>query len=382
MLTIIAAVLLFLSVWIIVPAPSVWLLPLGVLAPEISPILLALAVIVMLLSLRKLTTRKVGILFALIAAGISAMPLSKLPAVERQFDRELARAFPSAAKRPLPENARPQPLVIRDLFLGVSAGDVRVDRALNFATRGIQRLALDAYRPTGSAPFPVLVQIHGGEWQRGNRTDNETFARYFASRGYIVYAIEYRHAPRSPWPAAFDDVRAALAWIQAQSTSMGGDPQRLAVVGRSSGAQLALLAAYSSASPVAAVVSYYGPSDLTKGWREPPDPDPMSMRSILEAFLGGTLDAVPERYRDASPIAHVSAAGPPTLLIHGARDHVVLPGMSRDLHARLQAVGARSMLLEIPWADHAFDTLPNGLSGQVSLYYTERFLAAALARGR
>jgi hypothetical protein len=60
----------------------------------------------------------------------------------------------------------------------------------------------------------------------------------------------------------------------------------------------------------------------------------------------------------------------------------VLPRFGRDLHAKLREMGARSMYLEIPWADHAFDSLPGGLSGQVSLYYTERFLAAAMPRRR
>ena len=69
---------------------------------------------------------------------------------------------------------------------------------------------------------------------------------------------------------------------------------------------------------------------------------------------------------------------PPTLLVYGARDHVVAPRFGRALHDRLRQAGAVSVLLELPWAEHAFDALPNGLSGQIALYYTERFLAWAL----
>ena len=104
------------------------------------------------------------------------------------------------------------------------------------------------------------------------------------------------------------------------------------------------------------------------------------MRAIEVAFLGGTPDPLPDRYRDASPIATCRARVPPSLLIYGGRDHIVLSRFGALLDARLRAAGATSMFLEIPWAEHAFDVIPNGPSGQLSLYYTERFLAWALTR--
>jgi catechol 2,3-dioxygenase-like lactoylglutathione lyase family enzyme len=125
--------------------------------------------------------------------------------------------------------------------------------------------------------------------------------------------------------------------------------------------------------------SYYGPVDLTDGYRNPPTPDPLDVRSIEAAFLGGTPDEVPDRYREASPITYVSRALPPSLLIYGGRDHVVLPRFGAMLDGRLHVAGARSVF-EIPWAERAFDAIPNGPSGQLSLYYTERFLAWALTQ--
>jgi acetyl esterase/lipase len=151
------------------------------------------------------------------------------------------------------------------------------------------------------------------------------------------------------------------------------------MIGRSSGAQLALVAAYQAGKPlVRAVASYYGPVDLVEGWRQPPRPDPLGTRAILETYLGGTPDSVPVAYHDASPVTYAGPRVPPTLLIYGSRDHVVEARFGRQLHDRLQQAGAISVLLEIPWAEHAFDLLPNGLSGQIALYYTERFFAWAL----
>lgn len=380
MLTLTAAALLLVAIWMVVPAPVVWLLPAAVIAPEVSPIVLVLAGLVLVLALRRFSTRKLAIVLALAAAGISAQPLLKLAAVQREFDREFARVYPNAAAVPPAGTARPSPFVARDLLLGIPTGEVRVNRGLRFATTDGRSLVLDIYRPPAAGRYPILLQIYGGAWQWGNRTDNETFARYFASRGYVVIATEYRHAPASPWPAALADTRAALAFAARGADAYDGDPNRLAVIGRSSGAQLALLAAYSGQSRVAAVVSYYGPSDLAAQWREPPQPDPVSVQSVLETFLGGTPDAMPDRYRAASPLTHVSGGVPATLQIHGGRDHVVPPAFARALHEQLKSNGARALLLEIPWAEHAFDFMPNGLSGQIALYYTERFLAAELAR--
>lgn len=379
MLTILAFLLLFLSVWIVTPAPNLWLLPLAVGAPEVSPLLLAASALVVLLSLRKAGSRKLAIVVGLVAAGLAAQPYSQLAQVQRAFDRELARAFPNAATRPAPPDARPEPFVPLDLVRGLdTSDDLRVTRAVQYASHDGVNLVLDIYRPAGPGPYPIMLQIYGGAWQSGCRTDNETFARYFASRGYMVYAMEYRHAPRWTWPSPLTDTRAAITFARSHAKGFEGDPSSLVVFGRSAGAQLGMVAAYSGDGNVAAVVNYYGPTDLARGWEEEPSPDPIGVRSVLEAFLKGTPASQPQRYRDASPMTYAAAGAPPTLHIYGARDNVVLPQFGRDLHKRLSANGSRSVYLEIPWAGHAFDTLPNGLSAQVALYYTERFLASVL----
>jgi acetyl esterase/lipase len=196
-----------------------------------------------------------------------------------------------------------------------------------------------------------------------------------------VFAIDYRHAPRWKWPAQIQDVRSALGWIRAHAAEYDGDASRLVLVGRSAGAQLALVAAYESApADIAGVISFYGPTDLAEGWRVPPRPDPLNVRTVLETYLGGTPDQIPEAYREASPIAYVSAKVPPTLLLYGGRDHIVEARFGRSLNDRLRAAGATSFLLELPWSEHAFDVVPSGLGGQVSLYYVERFLAGISRR--
>jgi acetyl esterase/lipase len=125
------------------------------------------------------------------------------------------------------------------------------------------------------------------------------------------------------------------------------------------------------------VLSVYGPTDLAEGWRTPPSPDPLPVRPVLEAFLGGTPADIPKRYAAASPVTYVTRRAPPTLLIYGARDHIVESRFGRELDTRLKAVGATSIYLEVPWAEHAFDLVP-GLSARLVQPYIERFLAANL----
>ena len=170
----------------------------------------------------------------------------------------------------------------------------------------------------------------------------ERFARHFAERGYLVVAIDYRHAPEWKWPEQIVDVRTALYWISQEAGRFGGDASRIVVVGWSAGAQLAMRLAYQEGpSSIRGVVNYYGPVDLANGWRQPPRPDPADVRGILEMFIGGTPDQKPEHYRHASPISWVSKASAPTLSIYGSRDHIVEARFGRMLDAAMRAPGPR-----------------------------------------
>jgi acetyl esterase/lipase len=142
-----------------------------------------------------------------------------------------------------------------------------------------------------------------------------------------------------------------------------------------------MLAAYRpSALRVRAVVSYYGPADLIDAYRNPPRPDPLRVRELEEALIGGTPEQLPERYAEASPITYATRPLPPTLLIYGRRDHSVEAKYGARLGERLAATRTPVAYLEIPWAEHAFDEVFNGPSSQVALFYTERFLAWATRR--
>ena len=228
----------------------------------------------------------------------------------------------------------------------------------------------------GLEPLPIVVNIHGGSWQHLDASADARFTSHLATEGYAVFSIDYSKAPIYQYPAQINDVRAAIDWIVANAPFYGADPTRIAVIGRSAGAQLALLYSYTNeAIPIRGVVSLYGPTDLMEMHRNPPSPDPIDVRAKLEAYLGGTPDDVPAAYRDASPIAHLKANLPPTLLIQGARDHVVEPGFTEEMHQRLKESGTRSVLIELPWSDHSFDSVYFGPGNILANAYIEAFLA-------
>jgi acetyl esterase/lipase len=382
-----AIVLIGIALWIVVPPPTPLLLNLAVGAPELSPWLLLFSLLaagIAAVDARTHRSARLALALASSTALLASVPLVQFAAAARRADNAMATALGKAFWAQVPQSARvrvrQRALVASELFFGLRSAPVRITRGISLGAEGDEPLALEVYRPERAGTYPVVVQIYGGAWQRGAASDDALLARELAGSGLVVFAIDYRHAPRWRWPAQLADIQVALRWIRLHGLEYGGDVTHLALLGRSSGAQLAMLAAYEPDGPaVRAVVNYYGPVDLAEGYRHPPDPDPLNVRAIEEAFLGGAPDQMAEAYRTASPISFVNRPLPPTLSIYGLRDYVVEPRFGSLLDASLRATGSTSVLLLIPWAGHAFDAIPHGPSAQLALYHTERFLAWALA---
>ncbi|MBC7172982.1 MAG: alpha/beta hydrolase, partial [Polyangiaceae bacterium] len=241
-------------------------------------------------------------------------PLARVPSVARDLPRRLDEAFgPSSA------SASRGAFEVRRLFAFASP-DVPIETHV-FASRvGQGPIALDFYGGSISgAARPLVVMIHGGSWQSGDRRQLVAMARRLAHDGYAVASIDYALAPRHPFPAALDDVRNAVDWLRERAHALGVDPDRIVLYGRSAGGHLALLAAYRwKASFVRGVVSLYGPTDLHWSWAHPTSPLLLDTPGTLRSFLGGSPDeseAIHQRYTEASPLAQVHSDSPPTLLV-------------------------------------------------------------------
>jgi acetyl esterase/lipase len=227
---------------------------------------------------------------------------------------------------------------------------------------GYRPLELDLYLPKAGEPVPVVVYVHGGGWRRGSRREplpvlGPGFYERLAARGFAVAAADYRLSGEARFPAPLDDVRAAIGWVREHAASYGLDAGRVFLWGDSAGGHLALLAAMTGAS-VAGVVAWFPvtdlaglPSDVASAGGVP-DPGPESREALL---LGAPAASVPELARQASPVAHASAAARPVLLMHGDADDLVPPAQSIRLAGALRAAGATVELELVPGATHMWN---------------------------
>jgi acetyl esterase/lipase len=255
-------------------------------------------------------------------------------------------------------------------------------------------LAVDVDLPAGAGPHPFVIVIHGGAWRSGDKGERRHVSLALARAGHVVVDVRYRLAPAHPFPASVADVKCLLGRLRERAGELGIDPGRGALLGRSAGGQVALVAAYSAGdprlppacdvhdAPVSAAVSIYGPTDLAWGYDNPVRPDVVRATHVLEIYLGGPPSAVPDAYRLASPIAWVDRPLPRTLLVHGTGDRLVSVENARRLARALREGGRSVEVLEIPLADHGFDAHAGGLADQLAQHAIVRFLAGGAAEGR
>ncbi|HEY2654077.1 MAG TPA: alpha/beta hydrolase [Solirubrobacteraceae bacterium] len=240
--------------------------------------------------------------------------------------------------------------------------EVRVERDIEFSIPGDgESLLLDLYlpaRPVGL--LPTIVWLHGGGWRLGDRSLCPDLERYFACRGYAMANIEYRLSGRAKFPAALEDVRAAIRWVRTNAAAYGLDQDAVGLWGSSAGAHLGSLAATTAREErdrVQAVVDGYGPTDFELADRQSLGgglihDDPQTPET---EFLGVRIgQADPALLRACNPVAHVTPAAPPFLIMHGTADLVVAPDQSKLLHEALVSAGVESTLYFLEGVSHGF----------------------------
>jgi acetyl esterase/lipase len=194
---------------------------------------------------------------------------------------------------------------------------VTVHRDVPFREQQGRQLHLDTYLPEIGTDRPAVVFVHGGAWIEGSKGQFSRYSVRLASMGYVGVSPNYRLADEASIPEMAADVRAAVRWTRANADELGVDPDRIALAGHSAGGHLAALAALAPDEDgpvnVQALAGFSGVYDFRTLPAVGPHVD----------VLGGTADDVPDRYREASPITHVTGGTPPTFLAHAIDDEVV-----------------------------------------------------------
>lgn len=356
-------------------APTYLLWQLAIVATEWGHWLAIAALATLLPGWRRSRSGILGGTLGLGAALLALTPLARSFAPARTLPARLEAAF-GAPPRPL---GRPAPIVAAELFTGIPRTSL-TPQSLVYRSISGRDLRLDFYPARNvTTPAPLIVVVHGGSWQSGDSTQLAPLNSYLAARGYAVAAVNYRLAPEWPFPAAAEDVAAAIDFLRGRAAEFGVDPARTVLLGRSAGGQLALLTAYAAGAPnIRGVISFYAPTDMVYGYENPANPLVLDSRGVLEAYLGGTPTTAPATYVAASPLELVGPNTPPTLLIHGARDELVKLRQSERLAEALAAAGRPHLMLTMPWATHGADYFLGGPFGQLSTYAIEHFLASVV----
>jgi acetyl esterase/lipase len=243
--------------------------------------------------------------------------------------------------------------------------DVIFETGIEYSNPDNQHLELDLARPKKrEVHAPAILCIHGGGFRAGNREHHDRLCIQLAQRGYVAATVSYRLAPKFQFPAAVNDVKAAVRWLRANANRYGIDPERIGVTGDSAGGHLALFLGLTGdvktfdgaeggnldkSSAVSCVVDVYGPSDFTRSYDKSVD-----AAEVLPLFLGGDLQTARHRHILASPLYWVTPRAAPTLAIHGTEDKYVAYEQATWLVDRLRGADVDVELLTLKGAGHGF----------------------------
>jgi len=241
---------------------------------------------------------------------------------------------------------------------GVPEG-VNAHRDLEYVEKGHARNKLDLYLPKSETPLPLVVWVHGGAWQAGDK-DNCP-ALFLTEKGYAVASVNYRLSQHAVFPAQIEDCKAAVRWLRANAKKYNLDADHFGAWGSSAGGHLVALLGTSGgvkdlegeagnldqSSRVQCVVDYFGPTDFIQmGGKHDKAGSPESK------LIGGAVPENKAKAQRANPVAYVDKDDPPFLIVHGDKDPAVPYTQSVLLEESLKKAGVEVELVTIKGGGH------------------------------
>lgn len=205
---------------------------------------------------------------------------------------------------------------------------------------------LDLYAPRRpSGPLPLMIFVHGGGWDSGDRREYSFAGRALAALGFLVAIADYRVFPEVVFPAFVEDLGHAATWLVGNAAGWGGDPDRLFLAGHSAGAYNAVIFALQPGRFGGAAVA--GRIDSVVGLSGPYDFYPFDVKQSIDAF--GTYP----QPLTTQPVNLVTPDAPPMLLAHGVKDTTVGDYHTVRLAAKLREAGVPVVERHYPRLMHA-----------------------------
>jgi acetyl esterase/lipase len=269
--------------------------------------------------------------------------------------------------------------------VGGTTGAARTITNIYYAGTSSSSQALDLLLPANARlPLPLVIRMHGGGFSSGDKGGEESgaAAKAILAKGYALASVNYRLSGEAPFPAGAQDVKAAVRWLRAHAAEYGLDSERFASWGESAGGYMAVMIGVTGdqatvfddgslgnpgvSSAVAAVVDWYGPTDLaTMDSQQTAHPPASCASSWLQhtpadspegKWLGGALNtaAVSSKLTQANLVAYVATAKtlPYFIIAQGDNDCQVPWGQSQELTDALAKVGNTANLTIIPGYSH------------------------------
>lgn len=222
---------------------------------------------------------------------------------------------------------------------------------------------LDLYLPpTGGAASPLVINIHGGGWNKGTKESQGGFSPFF-KKGYAVANIEYRLTAAATAPAAIEDTRCALIYLISHAKTLNIDVSKIVIMGASAGGHLALMGGLMENDhlfdgnckgieniKVAAIIDKYGITDVWDwGYGK------LKTSKSATSWLGAKAEDT-DFAKSVSPLYQVKKSSPPVFIVHGDADPIVPYEQSVALKAKLDEMGVKN----------EFITVKGGLHGKFS----------------
>lgn len=226
-------------------------------------------------------------------------------------------------------------------------------------------LHLDAFYKKQKSSNPAVLLIHGGGWKSGNNSQMNLMAQEIASKGYSCFSIEYRLSDEAPFPAGIIDVKTAIKYIKENAKKFNVDTDKIAVLGCSSGGQMAALIGttngdktfeeknkFTQNSNVQAVIDMDG----VLAFHHPESTE----GKYAALYLGGTYEEKPEIWEKASALSNTNSNSQPILFInsdmvrfHAGRDDMIAILNRHQIYSEVKTIqnSPHSFWFFDPWFD-------------------------------
>ena len=247
------------------------------------------------------------------------------------------------------------------VVVSVQAGEAgKVERDVSYSKAGGGLTRLDVYGLGAGEKGPVVVWVHGGGWERGDKGRGLGKPKAFNERGYVFVTINYRFHPAVTYKEQAGDVAQAVRWVRDHAGDYGGDPGRIFLMGHSAGAHLVALAGTDGRyleSVGLKLSDLSGVVPVDGACYDVPRQIGQAVLPAMKALYTKVFTENEATQKDASPVTHVAGGRgvPPFLILHVARRRD-----SKAQSEQLAAARREAQYLDLTWSEgHGCRGLPH-----------------------